>query len=265
MTMDFVVAIPARYAASRLPGKPLRLLAGEPLVLHVARRALAAGAREVWVAADDLRIADALAGCGVQVAMTSVDHASGTDRLAECARIAGWSDDTVVVNLQGDEPFAPAAGIRAVAGLLQASGAEMATLAAPITDVGTLLDPNAVKLVRADSGDALYFSRAPIPWPRDAFATDRSRLPDGHTWLRHIGIYGYSAGFLQRFAAMPPGRLERIESLEQLRVLEAGHRIAVAPTPEPFPPGVDTPEDLERAEAWLSNHVMPADVVSGHG
>ena len=255
MTMpDFVVAIPARHDATRLPGKPLRLLAGEPLVLHVARRALAAGAREVWVAADDPRIAEALDGHGVRVAMTSTDHASGTDRLAECARIAGWGEQTIVVNLQGDEPFAPAAGIRSVAELLHGSGAEMATLAAPVTDVETLLDPNAVKLVRADNGDALYFSRAPIPWPRDAFATDSTRMPDGHAWLRHIGIYGYRVGFLQRFAAMPAGRLERVESLEQLRVLEAGHRIAVALTPEPFPPGVDTPADLARAEARLAGH-----------
>jgi 3-deoxy-manno-octulosonate cytidylyltransferase (CMP-KDO synthetase) len=250
---DFVVAIPARYAASRLPGKPLRLLGGEPLVLHVARRALAAGAREVWVAADDARIADSLAGSGVQIAMTSSLHASGTDRLAECAAIAGWSDDTVVVNLQGDEPFAPVAGIRAVAELLRNSGADMATLAAPIVDVETLFDPNAVKLVRADNGDALYFSRAPLPWPRDAFAQDRRRMPPGDHWLRHIGIYAYRAGFLRRFAGMAPGRLEQIESLEQLRVLEAGFRIAVAPTPAPFPPGVDTPDDLVRAEAHLAS------------
>lgn len=249
---DFVVAIPARYAATRLPGKPLRVLAGEPLVLHVARRALAAGAREVWVAADDERIAAALDGCGVRVAMTSTEHASGTDRLAECARIAGWSDDTVVVNLQGDEPFAPAAGIRAVAALMHGGSTEMATLAAPVTDVETLLDPNAVKLVRAENGHALYFSRAPIPWPRDAFARDRSRMPEQGEWLRHIGIYGYRAGFLQRFASLPPGRLEQIESLEQLRVLEAGYRIAVGITPEPFPPGVDTPEDLARAEARIA-------------
>lgn len=253
---DFVVAIPARYAASRMPGKPLRLLAGEPLVLHVARRALAAGAREVWIATDDDRIATALKGAGVRVTMTSADHASGTDRLAECARIAGWSDETIVVNLQGDEPFAPAAGIRAVAELMRAGDTEMATLAAPVTDVETLFDPNAVKLVRADDGRALYFSRAPIPWPRDAFARDRSRMPEGGVWLRHIGIYGYRAGFLQRFAALPPGRLEQIESLEQLRVLEAGYRIAVGVTPEPFPPGVDTPEDLARAEAWIA---------AGHG
>ena len=249
---DFVVAIPARYAASRLPGKPLRLLAGEPLVLHVARRALAAGASEVWVAADDQRIAEALAGSGVRVAMTSTSHPSGTDRLAECARIAGWSDDTIVVNLQGDEPFAPAEGISAVATLLRDSSAEMATLAAPITDAETLFDPNAVKLVQAASGDALYFSRAPLPWPRDAFMRDRNQLPEGGHWLRHIGIYAYRAGFLQRFAAMPPGRLEQIESLEQLRVLEAGFRIAAMQTPAPFPPGVDTPEDLARAEARIA-------------
>lgn len=250
---DFVVAIPARYAASRLPGKPLRTIGGEPLVLHVARRALAAGAREVWVAADDERIAQALEGSGVRIAMTSPDHASGTDRLAECARIAGWADDTIVVNLQGDEPFAPAAGIRAAAEALASSGADMATLAAPIDDVDTLFDPNAVKLVRADDGTALYFSRAPIPWPRDAFLRDRGAMPEGGHWLRHIGLYAYRTRFLQRFAALPPGRLERIESLEQLRVLEAGFRIAVALTPEPFPPGVDTPADLARAEAHWSS------------
>lgn len=247
----FVVAIPARHDASRLPGKPLRLLAGEPLVLHVARRALAAGAREVWVAADDPRIADALDGAGVRIAMTSRGHASGSDRLAECARIAAWPDDTVVVNLQGDEPFAPAAGIRAVADALRASDAPMSTLATPVADVAALFDPNVVKLVRAANGDALYFSRAPLPWPRDAFATGRDALPPGGHWLRHIGIYGYRAGFLQAFAALPPTPLERTESLEQLRALEHGHRIHVAMTPEAFPPGVDTEEDLARAETRM--------------
>ncbi|MBB3277072.1 MULTISPECIES: 3-deoxy-manno-octulosonate cytidylyltransferase [Pseudoxanthomonas] len=248
MTTGFIVAIPARYAASRLPGKPLRLIGGDPLVLHVARRALAAGAGEVWVATDDERIRAALQGTGVRVAMTRDTHASGSDRLAECADIAGWPDDAVVVNLQGDEPFAPAAGIRAVAQALVDSGAEMATLATAVETAETLFDPNTVKLVRATGGDALYFSRAPIPWPRDAFARDRETLPAGDHWLRHIGIYAYRAGFLRRYTRLPPGRLEQIESLEQLRVLEAGHRIAVALTPEPFPPGVDTPEDLARAE-----------------
>ncbi|MDT3500850.1 3-deoxy-manno-octulosonate cytidylyltransferase [Stenotrophomonas maltophilia] len=249
---EFVVAIPARYAASRLPGKPLRLLGGEPLVLHVARRALLAGAREVWVATDDQRIADALAGLGeVKVAMTAAAHASGTDRLAECARIAGWDDDTVVVNLQGDEPFAPAAGIRAVAEALVDGAAPMSTLATTVEDAETLFDPNVVKLVRNVRNEALYFSRAPIAWHRDGFARSREALPEGHQWLRHIGIYGYRAGFLQQVAAMPPGRLEQIEALEQLRVLEAGFPISVAISPEAFPPGIDTPEDLERAEAVL--------------
>ena len=248
---DFVVAIPARYAASRLPGKPLRLLGGRPLVWHVAQRALAAGAREVWVAADDPRIIEAVQGEGVQVAMTSPDHASGTDRLAECAALAGWDDDTLVVNLQGDEPFAPASGIRAVAGLLARSGCEMATLAVPISDRETLFDPNAVKVVADAHERALYFSRAPIPWDRDAFAQAGDAMPEGE-WLRHIGIYAYRAGFLRQFAQMPPGRLEQLEKLEQLRVLEAGFRIAVAVTPDSFPPGVDTPEDLARAEAHLA-------------
>jgi 3-deoxy-manno-octulosonate cytidylyltransferase (CMP-KDO synthetase) len=252
MLPEFIVAIPARHAATRLPGKPLRLLGGEPLVLHVARRALAAGAREVWVAADDARIAEALAGSGVRIAMTSPKHASGSDRLAECAAIAGWNDETIVVNLQGDEPFAPAAGIRAVAQVLHDSGAEMSTLATPVADAAQLFDPNTVKLVRADNGDALYFSRAPVPWDREAFAKGRETLPQPGAWLRHIGIYGYRAGFLRRFAAMPPGRLERIESLEQLRALEAGARIAVGIASESFPPGVDTEEDLLRAERHLA-------------
>ena len=249
VSTPFVVAIPARYAASRLPGKPLRLLGGQPLVRRVAERALQAGASEVWVATDDTRIAEALAGLNdVHVAMTSSAHVSGTDRLAECADLAGWDDATSVVNLQGDEPFAPVAGIRAVAALLSSSTAEMATLVTPIEQPHELFDPNVVKVVRNADGDAQYFSRAPIPWHRDAFASSREQLPAGQ-WLRHIGIYGYSAGFLRRFAAMPAGALEQIESLEQLRVLEAGMRIAVALTPESFPPGIDTAQDLSRAEA----------------
>jgi 3-deoxy-manno-octulosonate cytidylyltransferase (CMP-KDO synthetase) len=248
---DFIVAIPARYGASRLPGKPLRLIAGTPMVVHVARRALAAGAREVVVATDDARIADALAGEALTVCMTRADHASGTDRLAECAEQLGWSDGQIVVNLQGDEPFAPPEGIHAVATTLAAGDAEMATLATPIEDTDTLFDPNTVKLVRDARGLALYFSRAPIPWQRDRFARERLG-PVGGDALRHIGIYAYRAGFLRRFAALPPGRLERLEALEQLRVLEAGHRIAVGLTPVPFPPGVDTEDDLARAEARMT-------------
>jgi len=243
---EFIVAIPARFGASRLPGKPLRLIQGEPMVLHVARRALEAGALEVVVATDDERIADAVRGQPLTVCMTRADHASGTDRLAECARALGWPADRIVVNLQGDEPFAPAEGIRAVARTLAASTAAMATLAAPIDDADTYFDPNAVKVVRSAQGLALYFSRASIPWQRDRFARDRTTAAAGA--LRHIGIYAYRAGFLDRFTRLPPGALEALEALEQLRVLEAGHAIAVGITPVPFPPGVDTEDDLARAE-----------------
>lgn len=250
-TTDFIVAIPARHGASRLPGKPLRLIAGEPMVVHVARRALEAGAREVVLATDDARIAEAVAGQPLRVCMTRADHASGTDRLAECAETLGWSPGQIVVNLQGDEPFAPPEGIRAVAACLAASTAEMATLVEAIADTDTLFDPNAVKVVRDRQGHALYFSRAPIPWHRDRLARDRVSPPEPGP-LRHIGIYAYRAAFLRTFAALPPGRLEVLEALEQLRVLEAGYRIAVADSPVPFPPGVDTEADLARAQARMA-------------
>lgn len=249
---SFVVAIPARYGSTRLPGKPLRAIAGVPMVVRVAQRALQAGAAQVAVAVDDARIAEALAGQGVQVCMTRGDHASGSDRLAECAARLGWSDDAIVVNLQGDEPFAPAAGIREVARALAQDDAPMATLATPIADAHELFDPNVVKLVRAADGRALYFSRAPLPWARDAFAVQRETLPAELPFLRHIGIYAYRAGFLRRYAQLARTPLEQAESLEQLRALEHGHAIAVRLTPEPFPPGIDTAEDLARAERWLA-------------
>jgi 3-deoxy-manno-octulosonate cytidylyltransferase (CMP-KDO synthetase) len=253
MKPTFVVAIPARLGATRLPRKPLRLLAGRPLVVHVVERALAAGAIEVVVATDAVEIAEALRPTGVHVAMTRVDHASGTDRLAEVAAQRGWPDDTVVVNLQGDEPLAPASGIVAVArSLVDAADVPMATLATPVDDAAALFDPNVVKVVRDARGRALYFSRAPLPWARDAFATDRSVLPGGIGFLRHIGIYAYRAGFLRSFQALPKGALEQAESLEQLRVLEAGHGIVVGLAPEPFPAGVDTEADLARIERLLT-------------
>jgi 3-deoxy-manno-octulosonate cytidylyltransferase (CMP-KDO synthetase) len=248
---EFVVAIPARYASTRLPGKPLQLIHGEPMIVHVARRASEAGASDVVIATDDQRIADAVGPLGLRVCMTSDQHLSGTDRLAECATLCGWSEDRIVVNLQGDEPLAPPRAIAAAARALADSGAEIATLATPILHARELFDPNCVKLVRAAAGDALYFSRAPIPWHRDAFAQDRQALPPGE-WLRHIGLYAYRAGHLRRFAAMPAGRLEIIESLEQLRALEAGWRIAVALTPDAFPAGVDTPDDLRRVIEHLA-------------
>jgi 3-deoxy-manno-octulosonate cytidylyltransferase (CMP-KDO synthetase) len=246
---SFIVAIPARMASMRLPGKPLLPIGGVPMIVHVARRALAAGAADVVVATDDRRIVDALDKSGVRVAMTRADHASGSDRLAECAEIFGWADDAIVVNLQGDEPLAPASGIRAVAAALADSGASMATLGTAILSVD---DPNCVKIVCDDAGNALYFSRAPVPWPRDAFAHDRATLPADVPLLRHIGIYAYRAGFLRRFARLPRTPLERIESLEQLRALEHGFAIAVRESPEPFPPGVDTAEDLARVERFLA-------------
>ena len=252
--MRFVVAIPARYASQRLPGKPLVLIAGTPMVVHVARRALAAGADEVVVATDDERIARALAGSGVDVVMTRTDHLSGSDRLAECAALRGWSDETIVVNLQGDEPLAPVSGIRAVAATLANGDAPMATLAVPLHDSAELFDPNIVKVVRNRRGNALYFSRAPMPWPRDAFLTDRDQLPDSVPFLRHIGIYAYRARFLAQLAELPRTPLETAESLEQLRTLEHGHAIAVGLAPEPFPGGVDTLADLARVEAWLAEH-----------
>jgi 3-deoxy-manno-octulosonate cytidylyltransferase (CMP-KDO synthetase) len=248
---SFVVAIPARFASTRLPGKPLLSIGGEPMVLRVARRALAAGASEVVVATDDARVADALRGAAVKVVMTRSDHESGSDRLAECAELLGWSDDTIVVNLQGDEPLAPASGIRAVAAALAEADASMATLAVPIAEPHELFDPHCVKLVADRAGYALYFSRAPLPWARDAFAESRQRLPERAPFLRHIGIYAYRAGFLRKFATLSPTPLERIEALEQLRALEYGYRIAVRLAPEPFPGGVDTPADLERVRVLL--------------
>ncbi|HLI18788.1 MAG TPA: 3-deoxy-manno-octulosonate cytidylyltransferase [Rhodanobacteraceae bacterium] len=248
----FIVAIPARFGSTRLPGKPLRLLGGEPLIAHVARRARAAGARQVIVATDDVRVAEAAAAGGIQACMTRADHASGSDRLAECAAKLGWADDTVVVNLQGDEPFAPAAGVRAVADALIGEDAEMATLAAPIDSAELWFDPNCVKVVRDLRGRALYFSRAPVPWARDALVQDRTVVPRGVEVLRHIGIYAYRAGFLKAFAALAATPLERAEALEQLRALEHGHAIVVRNTPEAFPPGVDTEADLARAERTLA-------------
>ena len=252
--LDFVVAIPARHGSTRLPGKPLRLIAGEPMIVHVVRRAREAGAAEVVVATDDQRIAEAVDAMGAAVCMTSPEHASGTDRLAECVAQRGWPDQRIVVNLQGDEPLAPPAAIRAVATCLDHSDAPMATLAVPISDAAQLFDPHCVKLVRDDRGRALYFSRAPLPWARDAFERNRVGLPptgEGEGWLRHVGLYAYRAGFLPRFAAMPPSWLERSESLEQLRVLQAGLSIAVDLSPVTIPHGVDTEADLHAVEALI--------------
>lgn len=248
---DFVVAIPARYGSTRLPGKPLAEIAGEPMIVHVARRAREAGAADVVVATDDARIVRAIEPLGLTVQMTRTDHVSGTDRLAECARQQEWADDRIVVNLQGDEPLAPPEAIRAVAKCLHDSGAPIATLAVPLEDADSLFDPTCVKLVRNAAGDALYFSRAAIPWDRDGFARNRLQLSGNH-WLRHVGIYAYRVGALRAFAAMPASMLEQVEALEQLRALEAGWRIAVAISQVAIPAGIDTLADLQRVRAILS-------------
>ncbi|MBT9539305.1 3-deoxy-manno-octulosonate cytidylyltransferase [Thiobacillus sp.] len=247
--MHFRVVIPARYASSRLPGKPLADIGGRPMVLHVVERALQAGAESVVVATDDSRVQQAVAAAGYPVLMTSPDHQSGTERLVEVAETLGWDDDTLVVNVQGDEPLIDPALIREAARqLVLHQDAVMATLAHPLHDHADFINPNVVKVVADEAGYALYFSRAPIPWPRDAFASQQT-MPHDLGALRHIGLYAYRAGFLRTYASLAVSPLERHEMLEQLRVLWHGYRISLGVTPSAPAPGVDTPEDLTRVRA----------------
>jgi 3-deoxy-manno-octulosonate cytidylyltransferase (CMP-KDO synthetase) len=248
----FVVIVPARLASTRLPRKPLADIGGVPMVVRVARAALASGAVQVAVAADSSEIVDACCAHGIEALLTRADHASGTDRLAEAVERLGLPDDAVVVNVQGDEPLMPAAVVRRVAeALADRADCAIATACHPLHDAAEFFSPNVVKVVVDASGRALYFSRAPIPWSRDAFASDRDRLPPGLPARRHVGLYAYRAGFLRQFPQLPPTPLERHESLEQLRALAHGFGIAVIELPEALPPGVDTPEDLERVRALL--------------
>lgn len=249
---SFKVVIPARFGSSRLPGKPLLPLAGKPMIVHVCERALATGAEEVIVAVDDRRIADAVEGLDVKTVSTRIDHASGTERLMEVAQRESWDDDVLVVNLQGDEPLLNPELVDRLARAFEGQrGAEVATVAAPIQTAEELFDPHAVKVVLDRQGYALYFSRAPIPWARDAFAASRRDLPEGAAYLRHIGIYAYTAGFLRRYSAWPRSDLERLEALEQLRILWHGERIYVLPVAKVPEPGVDTEADLQRVERAL--------------
>lgn len=243
--------IPARLASSRLPGKVLADLGGRPLLEHVHHRALESGAETVVVATDHREVADVAERFGAQVMMTSAAHESGTDRIAEAAQRLGLAPETVVVNLQGDEPEMPPAAIAAVAQALAAApDAAIATLALPIQTVAEFTDPNVVKVVTDTGGRALYFSRAPVPWPRDlapaAVAGDLGTLPDPAP-RRHVGLYGYRVEALMRFAALPAHPLERSERLEQLRALAYGLPIQVVEAPAPIPPGIDTPRDLKAA------------------
>jgi 3-deoxy-manno-octulosonate cytidylyltransferase (CMP-KDO synthetase) len=240
--VNFVVIIPARYASSRFPGKPLADLGGKPMVVRVAERAKQSGAAAVHVATDDERIARAVRSAGFSVVMTRADHASGTDRLAEAARALRLADGEVVLNVQGDEPLIAPALIRAVAARLQTDrSASMATACHAVHDPQQAASPHVVKVVLDAQGAALYFSRSRIPYPREADAR----------CYRHAGIYAYRARFLQQFAALAPAPLERAEALEQLRALWHGHRIAVVVSDAEIPPGVDTAEDLEAVRKML--------------
>ncbi|WP_439888157.1 3-deoxy-manno-octulosonate cytidylyltransferase [Pseudomonas sp. MBLB4123] len=252
MSTAFTVVIPARYASSRLPGKPLQQIAGKPMIQHVWEQACKSGAQQVVVATDDARIVEACRGFGAAVQLTRPDHNSGTDRLAEVASALGLAADAIVVNVQGDEPLIPPAIIDQVAANLAANPqAAIATLAEPIDEVSALFNPNVVKVASDASGLALTFSRAPLPWARDAFAVDRQQLPAGVPYRRHIGIYAYRAQFLHDFVAWGPCWLENTECLEQLRALWHGVRIHVADALQAPPAGVDTADDLERVRRLL--------------
>ncbi len=247
--MSFVTIIPARFASTRLPGKPLVDINGKPMIVHVLERALESGADRVIVATDAVAVADAVRAVGGEVCMTRADHESGTERLAEVVEKMAFADDTIIVNVQGDEPMIPPAIIRQVAENLAQRDVGMATLAVPIHSAEEAFNPNAVKVVMDKNGYALYFSRATIPWDRDRFAQSRDAI-DG-SFLRHIGIYGYRAGFIRRYVTWAPSALEHIEKLEQLRVLWHGEKIHVAVAQEVPGTGVDTQADLERVRAEL--------------
>ena len=247
----FHVVIPARYAATRLPGKPLLLIGGRPLIQHVWQQAQASGARSVVIATDDARILTAAHSFGAECVMTAANHQSGTDRIAEVARARGLLPEDIVVNLQGDEPLMPPEVIRQVAQSLESSpAAGISTALAPVHSLSEFLDPNCVKALRAQDGRALYFSRAPVPWPRDSTQDERPASYAG-AW-RHIGIYAYRVRSLLQFAAWPPSTLETTEKLEQLRALERGMQIQTVILQQTPPGGVDTPQDLARVREALA-------------
>ncbi|MCU0970697.1 MAG: 3-deoxy-manno-octulosonate cytidylyltransferase [Gammaproteobacteria bacterium] len=250
----FKVVIPSRYASTRLPAKPLADIGGRPMIRHVWERGVRSGADEVVIACDDERIAEAARGFGAVVCLTSPQHRSGTDRITEVADVLGWTDDTLVVNLQGDEPTMPPQLLHQVADALAAHpDASVATLSVPLAERAALFDPNTVKVVTDCSGYALYFSRAPVPWHRDSFGQAGVALPPDVPFARHLGIYAYRCGFLRRFVSWPPAPLESCESLEQLRVLWQGERIYVETACAAPGTGVDTPEDLERVRRELAD------------
>lgn len=255
--MSFNVVIPARHASTRLPGKPLLLISGKPMVVRVAEQATQSGAQQIWIATDHHAIANAVHEHGFKVCMTKDSHSSGTDRIAEVVEQRGWSDDTIVVNVQGDEPLIPPELIRAVAEHLQSHPeCAIATACHTIHDEAAMRNPNIVKTVLDKDGNALYFSRAPIPWPRDAFA-EQQPLPPDLPVLRHIGIYAYRAGFLRAYGQLPPIVLERYEALEQLRALYYGYKIGVFIAEQAPPGGVDSEQDLQVARKAFEANIKP--------
>jgi len=254
---DFHVVIPARHASSRLPGKPLLPIAGKPMVVRVAERAAQSGAQQIWVATDHHAIANVVHEHGFKACLTSERHASGTDRIAEVVEQHGWADNMIVVNVQGDAPLIPPSLIRSVAiHLHDHPECAIATACHPIHDEASLRNPNIVKAVLDKDGNALYFSRAPIPWPRDAFARQQA-LPADLTVLRHIGIYAYRAGFLRTYGQLAPAAIERFEALEQLRALYHGYRIGVFIADEAPPTGVDTEQDLHATRRIFAATIHP--------
>ncbi len=251
----FIVVIPARQASTRLPGKMLADLGGKPMVVRVAEQALASKATRVVIATDHADIAHATRAAGIDTLMTRVDHASGTDRLAEAAAQLGLTDQTIVVNVQGDEPLIEPQLINRVAQQLTLdTEAAIATCASPLTEATSLFNPNIVKVVCDQRARALYFSRAPIPWDRDGFQTDERTLTRGFPALHHIGLYAYRVEFLKRFPTLSAGVLERLEMLEQLRALEHGYAISVLKIASHPGAGIDTPEDLLRVRRLFRGH-----------
>jgi 3-deoxy-manno-octulosonate cytidylyltransferase (CMP-KDO synthetase) len=249
--MEFNAVIPARHASTRLPGKPLLDIAGKPMVVHVVERAIESGAAEVWVATDHEGIAAMVRAHGYQACLTSPGHVSGTDRIAEVVAQRGWGDDEIVVNVQGDEPLIAPELIRAVARHLHDHPeAAMSTACHAIRERETMFNPNVVKVVTDRQGYALYFSRAPIPYARDAFVSPAG-FPDGLPVYRHIGIYAYRAAFLKTYQHLEPAAIEQFEALEQLRALWHGFKIGVAVTESAPVAGVDTADDLERVRQLL--------------
>lgn len=252
MTLRFKVVIPARYASTRLPGKPLLTIAGKPMIAHVCEKAQQSGADEVVVATDDGRIVQTVTDLGIRAIMTRLDHQSGTERIAEVAELCGWSGDEVIVNVQGDELLIPPEiiqGLAAVLGGQQLAG--IATLAAKIVDQDEIFNPNAVKVVLNKDGYALYFSRAPIPWDRDGFVKQPKQISEKMPYYRHIGMYAYTVDFLKRYCQWQASVLETVESLEQLRILWHGEAIKVKVVDKTPAAGVDTAEDLARVEGLM--------------